>query len=111
MRAFRPQIERLRHQISCCRQSEAVIDTTRTWGSIKDRSRIDDERMRTMRSFCYRFACKQIVALRIHRGAQFTLDSMECQQQFNRSVQQLRADMRVSSQRTLRRSGSSGGYG
>ena len=79
MRAFRPQIEKLRDQISCCRQSEAVIDKPNRWASIEERSRIDDERMRTMRSFCYRFACKQIVALRIHRGAQSTRACIDCQ--------------------------------
>ena len=79
MRAFRPKIERLRDRISCFRQSEAAIDKPIPLASTEDGSRIRDERMRTKRSFCYRFACKQTVAMHIHRGAQSTLRTFHCQ--------------------------------
>lgn len=79
MRAFRPEIERLRDQISCLRQSEAVIDKPMYSASTKRGSRNRDERIRAERSFCYRFACKQIVAVRIHEGAQSTLACRDCQ--------------------------------
>jgi len=84
LRAFRPQIEGLRDQISCYTQSEAVTDKPTKLASIEHWPRVDDERIRTMRSFCYRFACKQNVALHIHRGAQSTRAYVDCQHWFNR---------------------------
>jgi hypothetical protein len=79
MRAFRPQIERLRDQNSCFRQSDAVIAATHQWAAIKKRSRKSVKRMSAQRSFRYRFASEQIVAVRNHEGAQSTLRCGECQ--------------------------------
>ena len=92
MRAFRPQIERLRDRISCFRQSEAAIDKPINVASIKDGSRVRDERMSAMLPFRYRFACKQNLVMHIHRGAQSTLAYVDCQRRFNKQcVQRVRA--------------------